>query len=348
MVLLEKDFFPRAKVCGEFLSMEAQGYLRRVGCLDTVLAEGPAAIERARVFSPSGRRVEFALGGEALGLSRTVLDELLFRHAQDSGAAAFEGVEAVKIEPIPGGELLTLVRRGRDGQPQRLELRAGLVVEAAGRKPAPASRPRGSLFVGCKRRHRPASSAAAEGLRGRVEVHLFEGGYCGVSQIENGGVNVCFLAEERWLAALASPRWEAAAAAMSRSSPSLAGRLSTLLADGEPAAVARVAFDCAVAEESRRPRVGDAAGMIAPLCGDGQAMALESALLLADFMGGADRTALPAVWAETWRRRFRWRMRLGRGLQGFLSRPWAAEAAAAVLGRWPFLVHPILAATRGA
>ncbi|MBI3300203.1 MAG: FAD-dependent monooxygenase [Elusimicrobia bacterium] len=342
-VLVERDRFPREKLCGEFLSMEAQGHLRELGCLDAVLALAPAEIRRARFVAPSGRSARFPLGGTALGIGRRVLDQALLEHARASGAEVFEGHEAAKLREVPGGVEAAVVLRG--GRESRL-IFADLAVVAGGRQSAPPPPDGAALFAGLKRRHRPVSGSAAAALAGLVEVHLFPGGYCGVSAVEDGAVNVCLLAEQRWLAALDSPRWESAAAAMARLSPSLRERLAMLEPAGDMLATARVRLDAADPGGGRILRVGDAAGMIAPLCGDGQAMALESALLLAELIA-AGGPGLGKRWVKAWRRRFSIRLRLGRGLQGLLLRPAGAEAAAAVLGRLPSLAGALVRLTRG-
>ena len=338
-VLLEKDRFPRAKVCGEFLSMEAQGLLRRIGCLEGIQGRFPAVIERARFSSPSGRTVEFPLGAGAMGLTRFALDELLFRHAQTSGADAFEDVEVLKIVPDADGTTLTL-SKGR-------ALRADLVIAAGGRRLAPAAATSSPLFVGFKRRHRVAPGSDAADLDGCVEIYLFKGGYCGVNSVEAGAVNVCLLADERWLVSLSSPKWDAVAAEMSRLNVPLGRRLRALRPDSDPLAVARISLSAPGPVAGPLLRLGDAAGMIAPLCGDGQAMALDSALLLAELMAKVERTALPEAWAAAWHRRYSARLRLGRGLQRLLLQPHAAEGVLAACGLLPAVPRWLLALTRG-
>ena len=86
--------------------------------------------------------------------------------------------------------------------------------------------------------------------------------------------------------------------------------------------------------------------MIAPLCGDGQAMALESAIMLAELMTRENGARLPELWDDAWRRRFSTRLWLGGRLQGLLLRPRAAEAAVRLLRPWPALAGPVLALTR--
>lgn len=342
-LLFERDRFPRRKVCGEFLSMESQRFLAGIGCLDSVKALGPAVIERSRFYSASGRGAEFALGGTAWGLSRWALDAALFRHARDCGVLAFEGAEVRALRPLAGSTVMDIDLASPGGPPRRVTLEAGVVVDARGRPPAPADA--APLFVGYKRHHRPKPGFSADDvLRGAVEVHLFPGGYCGLNAVEGGAVNVCLLAQGRWLASLESTQWEGVSQALAARSPSLRRRLEALVPEGPPSAVARVRI--APPEAPRDLAVGDAAGMIAPLCGDGQAMALESALLLADLIGRSETSDLRAAWARTWFRRFSTRIRVGRGLQSLLLRPLGGELAVGLVGLWPQAARLLLDGTR--
>lgn len=342
-VLLERDRFPRRKVCGEFLSMEAQGLLARIGCAESVRALGPAVIERSRFYTASGHAAEFPLGAAAWGLSRWALDPALFRHAQSCGALAFEGAN-VAGAAVQDGSTRLEVDLGQPGaRPRRVVLEAGLVVDARGRPPAPAGD--GPFFIGYKRHHRPKPGHSLEDvLRGAVEVHLFPGGYCGLNAVEGGAVNVCLLARSDWLAALESPQWDGVVEAMSSRSPSLRRRLEALVPEGPPSAVARVRIPAP--ETPRSLALGDAAGMIAPLCGDGQAMALESALLLSDLMGRTEAPRLAGEWSRAWSRRFAARIRVGRALQSLLLRPWGAELAVGLVNLYPPAARRLLQATR--
>lgn len=338
-VLLERDRFPRRKVCGEFLSTEAQGLLRKIGCLDAVRNLAPASIRRGRFYSASGREARFPLGGEAWGLSRWALDAALFKHARDRGVHAFEGANVVGVS---GGRLD--VELSASGEPsRRVSLEAPLVVDARGRQAAPAGT--GPLFIGYKRRYLP-ETGREDLLEGAVEIHLFPGGYCGLNSVEGGAVNVCLLARDAWLSALPSTHWEAVADALKAASPSLRRRLDALRPDGPASAVARVRL--ASPERPAALTIGDAAGMIAPLCGDGQAMALESALMLARLVDGRPLPALERAWADAWTRRFSPRLRTGRALQSLLLRPWAAEVAVGLVNLWPPAAGLLVRATRSA
>lgn len=330
--------------------------LERIGCLNEVRALSPAEIAGARFYAPSGRMAEFELGSPALGLGRMALDEALFLHARHSGALAVEGASVTSLNEGVGGALLEIEETLPDGSRAKRFLRAERVVAAYGRRNA-LDRPlrrsflgKRSPLVGYKLRHvfRDGADAVSTRLRGKVEIHLFNGGYCGVSEVDGGAVNVCLLAEDRVLAAAGTALQRDAGAALSLLSPSLRRRVESLRPEGEPLAVAQVTLATKETGKGSVLFVGDAAGMIAPLCGDGQAMALESAVLLSELMLQGDDVSLPARWNEGWHRRFDGRLRVGRWLQSLLSRPRAAEGAVRLLQAWPRLASSLLSATRGA
>ena len=96
------------------------------------------------------------------------------------------------------------------------------------------------------------------------------------------------------------------------------------------------------------------AGVIAPFFGDGQAMALRSAVLLARLIlqfpaqpAGDDFLSLGRRWDRIWQREFALRMRLGRWLQPLLMRRATAEAAIRVVESFPSLGRVLVRATRG-
>ena len=370
VALCERDCFPRDKLCGEFLSGESRRVLGELGCLAELDALHPAAIYACRFTSPSGVVCGAKLPSPALGISRRALDDVLLRHAARSGAVVLQGTPVRRVETCTANGSSPLecrvYLRPQPGANAADRLTAGLVVAAHGRR-AQLDRELGRAFmrrahphVGLKRHHRPRANAAGERLAaeldGFVEVHLFHGGYCGMSFVELGVVNVCMLVTEAFLADLPSSHWEDVRDGLCRANPRLAERLDALEPDeGAVQAVAGIPFS--FKERSSGPVffVGDAAGMIAPFCGDGQAMALRSALLLADLIQqmpprlcGEDHRILARRWEECWRREFGFRMRLGRWLQPLLLRGWTADAALRLATLAPKVPDWIARATRGA
>ena len=91
VLLVEQKKFPRAKLCGEFISPECVPHFERLGVAARMLAAGPAKLTETVFYSRKQRSVSvpsawFGANGVALGLSRAEMDERLLRRASDAGA----------------------------------------------------------------------------------------------------------------------------------------------------------------------------------------------------------------------------------------------------------------------
>src|SRR2546423_1031162 len=75
--LYEKARFPRAKLCGGFLSSESIPEFGSLGILGDLQGAGAATIHRVQVSAPGGARAETRLSQPALSLSRDRLDAIL-------------------------------------------------------------------------------------------------------------------------------------------------------------------------------------------------------------------------------------------------------------------------------
>ncbi|TAJ24135.1 MAG: hypothetical protein EPO68_01960 [Planctomycetota bacterium] len=180
----EKSVFPRHKVCGEFLSPEIAPILDELGLGGLLAASHAARITRAALHI-GGREKRFRLPETAYGLSRSSLDRLLFEAAQRRGAA-------------PNAPRARLGAPGA-AAPEPDFGRCSAVVIARGRRAGSGAGARsGTRIFGFKAHHVGAAARASDDA---VELYFFEGGYCGVSPIENGAINVCGLAPEALLRA---------------------------------------------------------------------------------------------------------------------------------------------------
>ena len=92
--LLEREDGPHHKICGEFLSVEAQHDLAQIGFDPARLGAMP--IDRLRLIRGGGQ-IEAALPFTALGISRMRLDEALLEAAGQAGARIERGVKVSRI-----------------------------------------------------------------------------------------------------------------------------------------------------------------------------------------------------------------------------------------------------------
>lgn len=353
--LYEKDDFPRDKLCGEFLSSEARSLLSRIGVWSEVAALQPVDIRRARFTSPGGRALELSLPSSGLGLSRWAFDSVLFSHAVRAGAHPHLRSDVRRVTRDVGGFLVA----GAD-----FEHPADLVVSAYGRKARldhafeRAFVERAHPYLGFKQHHRPKAGEhgqrLAEELAGFVEIHGVDGGYCGMSFIEGGRINVCMLLEEGFFRGLAERSMPSILAELGMRNPALAVRLSALEPDGsEPLSVAQLSFETKERAKDDMLFLGDAAGMIAPLAGNGQAMVMESALLLAALIdergvprSATERSRLAWSWRVQWERKYRARIELDHHLQALLLRRTTSNRALTLLAKTPFVAGALVRLTR--
>jgi len=329
VLLLEKEQFPRHKVCGEFLSGDATRLLERLGIGEAVAACAPERITEGSIHLPNGRSVPFRLPAPATGLSRFLLDDLLARWARNAGAEVRFGVRVASVERSDGRFRVAF---GAGDGPKELEARA--VVGAWGRWDAldraleRSFLRRSSRFLGWSRDFCGDTSA----LAGRVRLYLFRGGYCGLSRVEGGTVNLAGVVSERVRAA-AGGGWEAVVDQARRDNTSLDRDLSVL----EPGPVGflgtgPVFFTAKPPAEDGILMAGDAAGVLDPFSGEGQSAALASGILAAETLHAALSGDIPLAraapaYARAWKRRFAYRFGWTALLRSLMLRPRAGAIA---------------------
>ncbi len=99
VLLVEQKRFPRAKLCGEFISPECLPHFERLRVADQMISAGATTLTQTVFYSRKGRSVNvpsewFGANGQALGLSRAEMDQKLLERAKDAGAHVLEGTQA--------------------------------------------------------------------------------------------------------------------------------------------------------------------------------------------------------------------------------------------------------------
>lgn len=330
VALIDRDDFPRDKLCGEFLSYDALPILDRIG----ITFDAPA-IGRCRVVS---RRhiYEFRFPAEARGVSRLLLDDLLFRGAMNAGAKSFAGWTAVRLDP------LTIER---DGTTETID--AKVLVGAWGRWGRFDAqlgrrfvRDRAHRSFGFKRHYR------ADATENVIDLYSFRGGYLGVSPVENGLTNICGLVHASRISGLKGG-WDSFVDTIRAEE----NQLDAMYSRHEPAQSAFLSSE-PVIFRARSPvergvlMIGDASGIVDPLTGNGMAMAIQSAAVAAPHIvrtlaGRADDAAYENAHARFFRNRIRWSRRAAM----ILCRPALLDAALAAV-RSPRAAEFLLGHTR--
>ncbi|HMJ24275.1 MAG TPA: FAD-dependent monooxygenase [Pyrinomonadaceae bacterium] len=290
VLLVEQKKFPRPKLCGEFISPECVPHFERLGVAEQMFAVHPSKLTETVFYARQGKSVSvpsawFGAGGFALGLSRAEMDERLLRRAGEAGAEVLENAQVVNLILDQGQVKGVTVKH--DGKEDLCW--APVTIDATGRTRALARRvtrsqhpatPRRAALVAFK-----AHLTKAKVKPGACEIYFYRGGYGGLSSIENGLSNLCFIASARAVrecGADAERVMREVLCQNRRAEYALehAGVVSPWLA------VSLEGFGRnAVTPAPGLILIGDAASFIDPFTGSGMLMALESGELAAGVIG---------------------------------------------------------------
>lgn len=351
VALFEAQTYPHHKVCGEFLSPECGRLLDDLGLSTDLQSAGAAQIKTVRIITPNGTVWSSPLPAAGIGISRYTLDKLLVDQARRCGVDVHTGTAVNDVQGTLA-EGFVLTARGGDGQ---ANLKARSVVGAHGKRSSIDRKLNRSFF----QKPQPFVGLKAH-FRGYLPpdvLHLysFPGGYCGMSAIENGQINVCLLVREAVFQAASQPlsdRVEGFVAWMKKQNPALGHWFDT----AEPLydrwlSISQIPFVRKQVVVNDVLMAGDAAGLIAPVAGDGMGMALQTgelvSVLLDGYLAGQlSASQLRDQYEKRWWQTFGLRLRLSRVLQAFMLRPdWLAPGLA-LMNAAPALGQLLITHTR--
>jgi flavin-dependent dehydrogenase len=339
VLVIEKEPYPRHRVCGEYLSREVLPYLSALG---VSLGEAKP-IGVLQLSTHSGRFVETPLPMGGLGISRYALDYTLYKKALQAGAAFVFG----SVEKIDWQDEKYIVNTEIE------EYRANIVIGAYGKR-ALLDKELDRDFIGHKS---PWLAIKAhynfpQWPDDMVGLHAFPGGYAGLSKTETGAVNFCYLAS--YASFKQHGNIEAYNQNVVASNPILGDFLSEArMVFKQPLSIAQVSFYQKTQTEHGMLMCGDSAGLIHPLCGNGMAMAVHSAKLAVEAVINhrrrKDKPAkeLTQEYQTRWKATFAKRMAIGRQLQSLLLNQRIAALMMAGVARSPAVLRAVIRTTHG-
>jgi menaquinone-9 beta-reductase len=282
VALIDKEQFPREKLCGDFLNPINWPVLRRLGVHQQILSTEHEKVTVFRLTSFSGGEVETPLlsanreASFGLGLRRSAFDQVLLEKAVTESAAVFHRFrikELIKTDQAwcltidnsaLGEKISARMLIGADGRNSWLAHRLGLAGPAAIEGRA----------IGFQV-HLRASSA----IESKVEIHLFPGGYAGLVGLGGRVLNLCFAIDK------ARFQHQRSFEELIESCLGLSRHLKQILCHsetiGEIRSIYPVYFPPRHSYGDRVLLVGDAARVSEPVTGEGVYFALRSGELAA-------------------------------------------------------------------
>jgi flavin-dependent dehydrogenase len=307
--LIEKKAYPFHRVCGEYISNEVVPFLRSSGLYPTDF--NPPQIKNFLLSAVNGQHEKMKLDLGGFGISRFTFDNFIFNKAQQEGAEFLLNEEVEKVIFNNDKFKVSTTRR---------EIEADVVVGTFGKR-SKMDRFLSRRFLNVKSPYVAVKyHVRNEHPDDLIALHNFSGGYCGMSNIEEKKTTLCYLTHRDVLKRFKS------ILAMEQAVLLKNPFLRQVFTNSEflyqkPEVINEVSFVTKSPIEDHILMAGDSAGMIAPLCGNGMAMAIHSGKILSELIiEYVDTSIRSRNWLEqnyinAWNAHFKRRLFIGRQVQ---------------------------------
>ena len=341
VLLIEKNEYPKHKVCGEYISNEVLPYLNSLGI--NPINEGAKQITKVQISTTKSNLIkgELPLGG--FGMSRYFLDNLLVKKAHLNGVQILKDTvdsihfkkDSFTITTKSSGVFQSKITIGAFGKRSSLD-------QKMKRKFIQKKSPYLAVKIHVK-------GVFPENL---VALHNFKGGYCGVSKVEDNAINVCYITEYRSFKKHKNITDFQEQVVFKNEHLRKIFKESTPVFE-KPLTISQVSFQTKNPVEDHIIMCGDTAGMIHPLCGNGMGMAISSARLasvrILQFLNGEIKTreGLEKQYLRDWNKEFKIRLKTGHFIAWLFRNQTISQIAYSILKRIPSLLPKMIKFTHG-
>ncbi|MFV8369726.1 NAD(P)/FAD-dependent oxidoreductase [Flavobacterium sp. LB2R40] len=341
VTVIEKNSYPKHKVCGEYISNEVLPYLNWLGLNINELQ--PTNITKLEFSTVKGKIIKSALPLGGFGISRFALDEHLYKKALENGCKILQdNVENILFET----NQFTVTTANKN------ILKSEIVIGAFGKRSTIDQKLNRDFIQ--KKSYWLAVKAHYSGdfPNDSVGLHNFKGGYCGVSKVENDMINICYLTDYETFKQFKNIDEYQKSVVSENPHLRVIFEKSSLLFE-KPLTISQISFEKKQAVENHILMIGDTAGLIHPLCGNGMAMAIHSAKIVSELVVKyytdkiKSRDELEKQYILEWNFNFKARLKMGRLLSNILQKQKLSAALLHLLIIFPFIMPHIIKKTHG-
>jgi flavin-dependent dehydrogenase len=338
--LIEKNEYPNHKVCGEYVSNEVLPYLKSVG-IDP-FSVGAKKISKFQITDTKGSPINATLPLGGFGISRYAFDQLIYGEVKNKAHLIFDTVEKINFE---NNQFIVSTQK-------KEALKADFVVGAFGKRSNIDS------FLSRKfmRQDSPWLAVKAhyeyDFPEDNVALHNFNGGYCGLSKVENDAVNACYLTTFKSFKKYGDiEKFQNMELSKNPFLDDFFRKAKPIFK--KPLTISQISFQKKEPVENHIFMVGDSAGLIHPLCGNGMAMAIKSAQIFSESFlnsfqkNNFNRALLEADYTKKWKDEFESRLKTGRLIQRILMNPIISKVGFKFAKITPAIVPMIIKKTHG-
>jgi flavin-dependent dehydrogenase len=341
VLLLEKNEYPKHKVCGEYISNEVLPYLNALGF--NPFDYGAKKITDFTLSTSGSKSISTKLPFGGFGISRYCIDlELSLKAKQNGAEILHQKVIDIQYENN-SFEVFT---------DDNKQFSSDLVIGSFGKRSNLDVRmnrdfiQKTSPFLGIKAHYKGDFPENA------VALHNFDGGYCGVSKVETDLVNVCYIANFKSFKNYKNVE-EFQENVLSKNKFLKEIFETYELKFEAPLAISQVSFSSKQPVENHILMCGDSAGMIHPLAGNGMSMAIRAAQMLSiqilKYKSGEikSRADLENRYSKMWNKEFSNRLKSGHVISKLFRLGMFSELILLFLKVFPFILPQIIKNTYG-
>lgn len=196
-VVLERERFPREKVCGDCLNPSCTQVLERLGVRERVRALPHAALSRVDFIAVGGRAISIDLPpGAEIAVKRSLFDELLMTRAVETGAVTRQGATVSDLVSPRSKEERWKITAGSEA------FAAQVLVAADGRN-STVARLLGLLpRIARERVGLQTHLPLPKGFGPRVVLQFLPEGYSGQAPVGDNQLNLCLVGKPSSIPAL--------------------------------------------------------------------------------------------------------------------------------------------------
>lgn len=346
VVLFEKNEYPFHKVCGEYISMESLDFLKRLGLPFEAL--NLPVINELGISSEKGFMLDHTMKMGGFGISRYSLDHHLSRIAIYKHVTILQNCKVNAVEKKDGQDYEIYTSQG--------VFSANIVCGSYGKYTpsfiqkdedyAVAENKDGVNYIGVK------YHIKTDLAQNRIELHNFSDGYCGISKVDNDWYCLCYLTTSRNLHNHGKDI-KAMEAQVLCKNPYLKRYFSeSEFVNAAPLAISNIHFNKKQTHVRDMFLLGDAAGSITPLCGNGMSMGMRASFLLATelvryFQKQSSLAEALAGYNLAWNKNFGQQITAGYYLQSLFGKKYTTHFALKTLAKVPVVMDKLVALTHG-
>jgi flavin-dependent dehydrogenase len=345
IILFEKEQYPFHRVCGEYISLESWDFLQSLGANLDLL--NVSHIKKLQLSAVNGKLFEQDLPLGGFGISRYRIDFKLAQIAKQCGVVLQENTRVNEIS-FSNDEFVLETTMGN--------FRSKVTAASFGK--------RSNLDVKWKRPFVVAKKNKLNNYIGvkyhirydfpddTIALHNFKNGYCGISKIEDDKYCFCYMTTAGNLQSCGSDIKK-----MEQDILSLNPRLKKIFNEcemlwKEPVTISQISFDKKELVMDHILMIGDAAGMITPLCGNGMSMAMHASKIAAEqinefLLGNISRSAMEQTYSTKWDKNFAGRLKTGRMIQRLFGSEWLSNLLVRFSKALPGLAKALIKQTHG-